>query len=228
MKAGLSVAADPVSVCPAPTEHRLSWSHTPHPPSVASSTLFDPEGIYLTACAPPQALDFEVHMVYMQNSDCSSCDQTAKLTQLPPQLAVLTQASFLFDRWRTFCSRLGTRMSYCLHCRSSFCQALQPIAQRRNQSWLSAQQRQTIQRHCIQTLWRADTGRQPGLATKQPARTKHSVCFAGQQSVCSSCKSSNAHRQHHQQGEDRAFGRAAGGSSSACFAQDSCRANTHS
>lgn len=29
---------------PAPTEHRLSWSHAPHPPSVASSTLFDPEG----------------------------------------------------------------------------------------------------------------------------------------------------------------------------------------
>ncbi|DBA96519.1 TPA: hypothetical protein ACH3X1_015397 [Trebouxia sp. C0004] len=44
VKAGVSVAADPVNVCPAPTEHRLSWSHTPHPPSVASSTLFDPEG----------------------------------------------------------------------------------------------------------------------------------------------------------------------------------------
>ena len=44
-KAGLSIAADPVNVCPAPTEHRLSWSHTAHPPSVASSTLFDPEGV---------------------------------------------------------------------------------------------------------------------------------------------------------------------------------------
>ncbi|KAL0054111.1 hypothetical protein WJX82_004019 [Trebouxia sp. C0006] len=42
LKAGFSVAADPV--CPAPTEHRLCWSPTPHPPSVASSTLFDPEG----------------------------------------------------------------------------------------------------------------------------------------------------------------------------------------
>ncbi|DBA65736.1 TPA: hypothetical protein ACH3X2_002777 [Trebouxia sp. C0005] len=44
VEAALSIAADPVNVCPAPTEHRLSWSHTPHPPSVASSTLFDPEG----------------------------------------------------------------------------------------------------------------------------------------------------------------------------------------
>ncbi len=58
LKAGLPLAANPVSVCPAPTEHRLPWSHTPHPPSVASSTLFDPEGIYLR-CAPSQALDFE-------------------------------------------------------------------------------------------------------------------------------------------------------------------------
>ena len=30
--------------CPAPTEHQLAWSPAVHPPSVASSTLLDPEG----------------------------------------------------------------------------------------------------------------------------------------------------------------------------------------
>lgn len=39
-----SLTSDPVNPCPAPTEHRLSWSHATHPPSVASSTLLDPEG----------------------------------------------------------------------------------------------------------------------------------------------------------------------------------------
>lgn len=39
-----SLSSGATSAYPAPTEHRLSWSHAPHPPSVASSTLFDPEG----------------------------------------------------------------------------------------------------------------------------------------------------------------------------------------
>ena len=46
-----SLTSDPVHPCPAPTEHRLSWSHATHPPSVASSTLLDPEGRVLLRVA---------------------------------------------------------------------------------------------------------------------------------------------------------------------------------
>ena len=49
--------------CPAPTEHHLSWSPAVHPPSVASSTLLDPEGELLLQCNVENLLQFAMHVL---------------------------------------------------------------------------------------------------------------------------------------------------------------------